>query len=244
MDYDHCFIKEKDKPQNPETVAVCDFSDCSRRRVTFSLVMFMYSFLTIGNLAYYSLLKDQLHLDPAELNTYYTFINILFIIKPVYGFFTDSCYILGRRRQPYIIIGGVFTAAMWMLVAYVAKNAILATLFMFLINGALALVNSACQALVVEDSRLRRGDQPEGAPAEEKRNEPVTYSDTKAVNNVSLFFLVDSIGLIISSYLSGLMVDAFSLKTTFFVAASVPAMIALCGFALRESMCVGCNRAE
>ncbi len=235
MDYDHCFIQKKDD-NDSQKVVLFDTSDCSRRRVTFSLVMFMYSYTTIGNLAFYSLLKDVLHLDPAELNGYYTFINLLFLLKPLYGFVTDTCYIFGRHRQPYIMLGGVTASLLWVLMAFFAENALFATIMMFMINGTFALINASCQALVVEDSQERSSEKTDTAEGDAAGGKKEVYNDAKTVKNVSLFFLLDSVGLLLSSYLSGFLVSAFSLRSVFLTAAAVPALIALSGAVLGESI--------
>ncbi len=198
-------------------------SQCTRPRVTFSLVMFLCSFANLGSLAYYSLLKDKLSLNPAELNAYYTFIMVMPMIKPVYGFITDSCYICGRHRQPYIVLGGIVIAGMWILIAYAASNAVLAALFMAVISGSVSLVNSACQGLAIEDSQ--------------SRTDPKAYEDSKTVKNVSLVLMMGSVGLLCSSYFSGLIVHLLPLRTNFLITAAIPTLIALCGFALRESTC-------
>ena len=217
----------QDEDQNSpeeEKLTLFNIKDCSRKQVTFCLVMFFYSFGTIGNLAFYSLLKDVYGLQPATLNIFYTVISMLFVFKPLYGFITDHIYIFGRRRQPYIIIGGFAITILWILMGYFAVNAYIATTFMSLINVILGIINTAAQALVIEDSQN-----------EENKEIIVEYNNNKAVKNVSMFFGIDSIGLLISSYLSGYLVDTCSLRTVFLVSAGISSLVSLSGFALSES---------
>jgi len=243
MDYEHCFLQRREDKEdsdlqndldNENSVVLFDLKDCNRKRATFSMITFFYSYSTIGNLAYYSLLKDQFGMDPGELNAYYTFINFLFLLKPLYGFVTDSCPILGRHRQPYIILCGILAAVLWILMGFGANNGIIATLLMFLINGMLGLISSVSQALVVEDSQERKKQEELAKNAQNSDENAVSYNDNKAVKNVSLFFILDSIGLLLSAYLSGFLVEKFSLLNVFIIAAFVPFIISIIGFALQE----------
>lgn len=48
--------------------------------------------------------KDTLGLEPADMDFYLGFYAIGWILKPVWGYLTDSCPIHGQRRKPHIII--------------------------------------------------------------------------------------------------------------------------------------------
>ena len=54
-------------------------------------------------------LKDGLKLDPSTLQILQVSANLPMVAKPFYGILSDSFYIFGQHRLPYIAIGGKFT---------------------------------------------------------------------------------------------------------------------------------------
>lgn len=54
-------------------------------------------------------LKDGLKLGPSTLQILQVSANLPMVAKPFYGILSDSFYIFGQHRLPYIAIGGKFT---------------------------------------------------------------------------------------------------------------------------------------
>lgn len=222
MDYEHKFSSPEERKELAGFTLLCTPEDCSRRRLTFSLVMFVYGFGSIGNMGYFSLLKDVFKLQPADLNLHFSMMSFLFVLKPFYGFLTDSCPIFGRRRQPYLMLAGIVCSIMWVGMYYWTTKVYIATLLMCLINMMMGMISAVTQGLLVED-------------AQEKDNkETPTYTSRKAATNVSMYFGIDSIGMLASSYLSGYLLNRFSLQVVFNVSAVVPLIIVLISLVLCE----------
>lgn len=51
-------------------------------------------------------MKDDLKVEPSESQIYFGIIMIPWIIKPLWGFITDTVPILGYRRRPYFVFAG------------------------------------------------------------------------------------------------------------------------------------------
>lgn len=52
-------------------------------------------------------LKDGLKVDPSTLQLLQNSANLPMVAKPVYGIISDSIYIAGQHRLPYIVFGGI-----------------------------------------------------------------------------------------------------------------------------------------
>jgi hypothetical protein len=52
-------------------------------------------------------LKDVLLVDPGILQIILNTVNLPMVAKPIYGIISDSVYIRGAHRIPYIVIGGI-----------------------------------------------------------------------------------------------------------------------------------------
>lgn len=51
-------------------------------------------------------LKDGLKVDPSTLQILQSSANLPMVAKPLYGIVSDSFYIFGQHRVPYIAFGG------------------------------------------------------------------------------------------------------------------------------------------
>lgn len=51
-------------------------------------------------------LKDEQKLQPSEAQVYLGIIHIPWLVKPLWGLFTDTLPILGYRRKPYFLFAG------------------------------------------------------------------------------------------------------------------------------------------
>ncbi len=68
--------------------------------------------------------KDDVHFSPAQLSVAGGLIGAPWVIKPVYGFISDSYPILGRRRTPYFLIFGLTGFGFYMIMAYLVHQAV------------------------------------------------------------------------------------------------------------------------
>ncbi|NJN23769.1 MAG: folate/biopterin family MFS transporter, partial [Acaryochloridaceae cyanobacterium RL_2_7] len=71
------------------------------------LVYFVQGILGLSSLAVSFFLKDDLGLSPAEVSALLGVSTLPWVIKPIYGFLSDSVPIVGFRRRSYLLIAGV-----------------------------------------------------------------------------------------------------------------------------------------
>ena len=75
------------------------------------LVYFVQGILGLSRLAKDYFVKDELHLSPAEASLIFSASSIPWLIKPLWGFISDSVPLFGYRRKSYLILCGTLGAA-------------------------------------------------------------------------------------------------------------------------------------
>lgn len=63
-------------------------------------------FRCVSKLAVNFFLKDGLNVNPSTFQLLQDSANFPMVLKPLYGLLSDSCYISGQHRIPYIALGG------------------------------------------------------------------------------------------------------------------------------------------
>lgn len=58
-------------------------------------------------------LKDGLRVEPSTLQILQSSANLPMVAKPFYGILSDSLYIAGQHRVPYIAIGGTISSLLF-----------------------------------------------------------------------------------------------------------------------------------
>ena len=77
---------------------------CSRNHITILIIAFMLGVQTFPLLSMSYFFKDELKLGPSDLSFFDSFSTGIFVLKPVYGFISDSIPICGYKRKFYLII--------------------------------------------------------------------------------------------------------------------------------------------
>jgi folate/biopterin transporter len=75
--------------------------------VAIATIYFVEGALGLARLAQTFLLKDELHLGPAELSALTGLFTLPWTIKPLYGFLSDGFPLFGYRRRSYLILAGL-----------------------------------------------------------------------------------------------------------------------------------------
>lgn len=75
------------------------------------LVYFAQGILGLSRLAKEYFVKDELHLSPAEASLIFSASSIPWLIKPLWGFISDSVPLFGYRRKSYLVLCGALGAA-------------------------------------------------------------------------------------------------------------------------------------
>eukprot|EP01006_Ploeotia_vitrea_P030730 TRINITY_DN63082_c0_g1_i1.p1 TRINITY_DN63082_c0_g1~~TRINITY_DN63082_c0_g1_i1.p1 ORF type:complete len:659 (-),score=346.39 TRINITY_DN63082_c0_g1_i1:1707-3596(-) len=184
------------------------------------LVAFVQGGNYLSKLATNYYFKDDLHLSPAQVSFASGIIIVPWVIKPVYGFISDSFPIFELRRTPYFFLFGLFGFICWETLAYAVHSMSGALATLVGASLALAFVNVLAEALIVE-----RGAQVKG-----------NSEDTKQMISflMTVYWGVESTAKIISGFTSGYLLERISKRTIFAITGFFPALLCLVSFFLRE----------
>uniref|UniRef100_A0A0D9W036 Major facilitator superfamily (MFS) profile domain-containing protein n=1 Tax=Leersia perrieri TaxID=77586 RepID=A0A0D9W036_9ORYZ len=128
--------RSKSKPRYFKAFGV----DLSADNMAVAIVYFVQGVLGLSRLAVSFYLKDDLHLDPAEL---YCFDCL----------YSDSIPLFGYRRRSYLILSGLLGALSWSLMATIVDDKYSAALSIILGSLAVAVADVVVDSMVVERAR-------------------------------------------------------------------------------------------
>ena len=192
-------------PMTPETSAI-------------ALVYFVQGVVGLAALAKSFFLKDELHLSPSEAAVVTSVSSLPWLVKPLWGFISDTIPLFGYKRKSYLCLMGVLGCVAWSTLSQgvaVVDNRWTAS-FLFAI-GALSIAFSdvLIDSIVVERAR----------ESEDK-------STTGSLQ--SLCWGMVAFGGIASSYFSGELVEEKGSAFVFACTAVFPLMIASAAFLVKE----------
>mmetsp|Transcript_21251 Transcript_21251/g.24242 ORF Transcript_21251/g.24242 Transcript_21251/m.24242 type:complete len:534 (-) Transcript_21251:4-1605(-) len=186
-------------------------------------IYFVEGALGLARLAQTFLLKDELHLGPAEMSALTGFFSLPWTIKPVYGFLSDSLPLFGYRRQSYLILCGIIG-----FLSYLAlgsnfggilneKWTIVATVTSLLLSSAtIAFSDVVADGMVVQQTRDSK--------------------DPKVAGGLqSLCWGSAATGGLLSAYFSGSLLETMTPQRVFGVTAILPLLVAFIATTIRES---------
>ncbi|KAG8098517.1 hypothetical protein GUJ93_ZPchr0013g37529 [Zizania palustris] len=126
------------------------------------------------------------------------------LVKPLYGFISDSIPLFGYRRRSYLILSGLLGALSWSLMATIVDGKYSAAISITLGSLAVAISDVVVDSMVVERAR----------------GEPQSTSGSLQ----SLCWGSSAFGGIMSAYFSGSLVDTYGVRFVFGVTAFLPLM--------------------
>lgn len=165
-------------------------------------VYFVQGALGISRLALSFFLKDDLGLSPAAVSALTGITVFPWLIKPLYGFLSDSLPLFGYRRRSYLAGAGVLGAVAWTALATWATTPTQAIAAATLGSASVAISDVVADSLVVERSR--------GASAE------------TAGGLQSLMWGASATGGLLSAYFSGSLLTIFTARQVFGLTALFP----------------------
>ncbi|KAH0457702.1 hypothetical protein IEQ34_013017 [Dendrobium chrysotoxum] len=182
----------------------CFGVDLSPDNIAVAVVYFVQGVLGLARLAVSFYLKDDLHLDPAETAVISGFASLPWLVKPLYGFISDSFPLFGYRRRSYLILSGLLGAFSWSLMATFVDSKYGAAACILLGSLSVAFSDVVVDSMVVERAR---GE-----------------SQSTSGSLQSLCWGSSAFGGIVSSYFSGSLIDAYGVRFVFGVTAILPLM--------------------
>jgi folate/biopterin transporter len=169
------------------------------------LVYFVQGILGLARLATSFFLKDELGLSPAEVAAMMGIVSLPWVIKPLFGFMSDSVPILGYRRRSYLLLSSLLGCVSWLAMGLWVDSAATATLVIMLCSLAVAISDVIVDSIVVE--RIRGESQEDAGSLQ------------------SLCWATTAVGGLTTAYLSGFLLEHLSIRTIFLITASFPLLV-------------------
>ncbi|CAI9265084.1 unnamed protein product [Lactuca saligna] len=207
-------LPQKNKNKYSIRSVSCYGVDLTPDNCAVAMVYFVQGVLGLSRLAVSFYLKDDLHLDPAETAVITGFSALPWLIKPVYGFISDSVPLFGYRRRSYLVLSGLLGALSWSLMAGFVDGKYGAALCILLGSLSVAFSDVVVDSMVVERAR----------------------GETQSVSGSlqSLCWGSSAFGGIVSSYFSGSLVHAYGVRFVFGLTALLPLLTSAVAVLVRE----------
>ncbi|XP_057807805.1 probable folate-biopterin transporter 7 [Salvia miltiorrhiza] len=152
-------------------------------------------------------LKDGMRVAPATLQILQNSANLPMVAKPLYGILSDSFYVFGEHRIPYIAFGAFLQAVSWMAIAIFAASGIsFASITFYLLLGNLgaSIVEVANDAMVAETAK-----QPISSSKKPK--------SSSSGGLQSFVWMASSIGGVLGNLIGGILIDRFPPRMMFLI---------------------------
>ncbi|KAL0434031.1 UNVERIFIED_CONTAM: Folate-biopterin transporter 1, chloroplastic [Sesamum latifolium] len=198
--------------------------DLTADNIAVAMVYFVQGVLGLSRLAVSFYLKDDLHLDPAETAVISGISSLPWLVKPLYGFISDSFPLFGYRRRSYLVLSGLLGAISWSLMATFVDSKYGAAFCILLGSLSVAVSDVVVDSMVVERAR---GE-----------------SQSMSGSLQSLCWASSAFGGIVSSYFSGSLVDAYGVRFVFGLTSLLPLITSAVAVLVKEQPVVGQARGQ
>ncbi|KAG8370222.1 hypothetical protein BUALT_Bualt14G0094600 [Buddleja alternifolia] len=197
----------------------CFGVDLTPDNIAVAMVYFVQGVLGLSRLAVNFYLKDDLHLDPAETAIISGVSALPWLVKPLYGFISDSIPLFGYRRRSYLVLSGLLGAFSWSLMATIVDSKYGVAFCILLGSLSVAFSDVVVDSMVVERAR---GE-----------------SQSMSGSLQSLCWGSSAFGGIVSSYFSGSLVGAYGVRFVFGLTASLPLITSAVAVLVKEQPVFG-----
>ncbi|KAL3648970.1 hypothetical protein CASFOL_005373 [Castilleja foliolosa] len=187
----------------------CFGVDLTPDSIAVAMVYFVQGVLGLSRLAVSFYMKDDLHLDPAECVS-----ALPWLVKPLYGFISDSFPLCGYRRRSYLVLSGLLGALSWTLMATFVETKYGVAFCILLGSLSVAFSDVVVDSMVVERAR---GE-----------------SQSVSGSLQSLCWGSSAFGGIVSSYFSGSLVGAYGVRFVFGLTALLPLITSAVSVLVKE----------
>lgn len=181
------------------------------------LTYFTQGALGLAALAKPYLLKDELHLSPAEASILMSLTYWPWTLKPVWGFITDAFPIFGSRRKAYLVISGLISMCGWLglggLGPFSSDTKEEVILLMMLGNLGIAASDVVVDGLVVEKAR----------------------GNDQLMGGLQAFsWGCRGVGAVLSAYFSGALLEIMSARAVLGLTAILPLLVVFASALIEE----------
>ena len=168
-------------------------------------IYFFQGILALSRLAVSFFLKDELLLSPVQMSAIIGISTIPWMIKPLYGFISDSFPLFGYHRKPYILLSGIIGCAAWVCLGTVVHTSSMATMMILLSYLSIAISDVIIDSIVVQRARIE--------------------TEANVGSLQSICWGSTAIGGLCTAYFSGLLLEYFSPRAVFLITALFPLII-------------------
>lgn len=180
-------------PMSPEVYAI-------------ALVYFVQGVIGLSRLAKDFYLKDELHLGPSETAMILSIAQTPWLVKPLWGFLSDSVPIFGYRRKSYLLLCGAIGCLGWSSMATWVDSPETALVAFTLGSLSIAFSDVIIDSIVVAKAR---GEE---------------QGVSGSLQSLCWGFV--ALGSIVSSYFSGSLIETYGTRFVFGATAMFPLLIA------------------
>jgi folate/biopterin transporter len=180
--------------------------DPSPELLAILVVYFVQGILGLARLGVSFFLKDDLSLSPAAVAAMMGIASLPWVVKPLFGFLSDSLPILGYRRRSYLVLSGVLGCLAWLAMGTVVNSAVTATVAIALTSTSTAISDVIADSIVVE--RIRSQE-----------------SQSEAGSLQSLCWATTALGGLVTAYASGWLLEHLSTRSLFLITATFPLIV-------------------
>jgi folate/biopterin transporter len=185
-------------------------------------VYLVQGILGLARLAVSFFLKDDLSLSPAQVAALMGVAALPWVVKPLFGLFSDGLPILGYRRRPYLILSGILGTIAWLCLATVVQTPLQATAAIALSSFSVAMSDVIVDSVVVE----------------RVRNESVGAAGSLQ----ALCWGASSVGGLVTAYLGGYLLEKVDTQTIFAITAIFPLIVCAVAWLIAEERIDGSKR--
>ncbi|KAG6435562.1 hypothetical protein SASPL_100436 [Salvia splendens] len=200
----------------------CFGVELSPDNIAVAMVYFVQGVLGLSRIAVNFYLKDDLHLDPAETAIISGVSSLPWLVKPLYGFISDSVPLFGYRRRSYLVLSGLLGALSWSLMATFVASKYGVAFCILLGSLSVAFSDVVVDSMVVERAR---GE-----------------SQSMSGSLQSLCWGSSAFGSIVSSYFSGSLVGTYGVRFVFGLTALLPLITSAVAVLVKEQPVYGSTR--
>ena len=177
-------------------------------------IYFVQGILTLSRLAVSFFLKDELLLSPVQMSAIIGIGTLPWMIKPLYGFISDSLPLFGYHRKPYIVLSGIIGCAAWVCLGTVVHTSSTATIMIVLASLSVAISDVIVDSIVVERAR--------------------SESEANIGSLQSICWGSSAVGALCTAYFSGLLLEYFTTRTVFLITALFPLIVSSVAWFIAE----------
>lgn len=191
-----------------------------------AFLYFVQGLLGISKIAISFYYKDMLNLSPFELSIITSITAIPWIIKPLYGFISDTYPFFGYKRKSYLVLSSLLGSVSWIIMAK----------FVSLIN--IGQMDGGIVTLIYSVSFVTLSFI--GLAFSDVLLDAIAVSKTREQNNIgsiqTIFWVSSSLGSIISSYFSGYLLQNYGTIFVFYLSAVIPFITVVISVFIKEPL--------